>query len=108
MNVLGTWKTVTFTGTTSAEVDLGRDFARVLVLIPTIADSTTTIHVAIASGGTFFPMYKHKPEDDGDTEQMTTARTNTKAIMFDCGAQFIKIVCGSTQTAETFYVRGLD
>jgi len=77
-------------------------------LIPTIADSTTTIHVAKESGGTFFPMHKHKFEDDGDSEEQTTARTRSKAIVFTCGAQFIKIACGSTQTAETFYVRGLD
>ena len=108
MEVMGAWKTVTFTGTVSAEVDLGRDFARVLMLIPTITSSDTTITIAKESGGDFYPMYRLDGDSAVSLEGINSKNTTTMAIIYPCGAQFIKILCSDSQTAETFYVRGLD
>ena len=110
MNVMGPWKTVTLTATTvSAEIDLGRDWARVLVLVPDLGDSAdVTITIAKESGGTFYPLYRFDGDTAATLEGITTGDQVAKAIIFLCGAQFIKVLCSASQTSETFYVRGMD
>ena len=110
MNVMGPWKTATMTASTvTAEIDLGRDWARVLVLIPTLgASSDTTITIAKESGGDFYPMYRLDGDSATSLEGINSKDTTTMAIIYPCGAQFIKILCSDSQTSETFYVRGLD
>lgn len=94
----------------SAEVDLGANFEFLTVLVPTITSSTVTVHVSDKSGGTFYPIYKHKQEAVADTAQVTTAETTSKSITFRIGGvQFIKIACGTGQgTDRTFLVRGFN
>lgn len=108
----GPWKTVTIAkdAKLSAEVDLTADFSKVLVLIPALDDTEVTIHVAKVSGGSFFPMYKMDADLTGDFPHATTTLTTTKAIIFDCGAHYIKISLNDDQSggARTFYVRGLN
>lgn len=108
--VMGAWQTTTLTSTTlSDEVDLGRDYARVLVLVPDLGDSAdVTITMAKESGGTFYPMYRLDADSAVSLEGITTADQIAKAILFPCGVQYIKILCSASQTSETFYVRGLD
>lgn len=110
--IYGQWKSAVITIATdddlTPEVDLGKDFSYVLVLIPTITSSTVTIHVAKGSGGTFFPVYAFDADATGDFAHATTAATTLHAVVFFIGgAQYIKIATGSAQGAdETFYVRG--
>lgn len=95
----------------SAEVDLGSEFDKLAVLVPTITSSTITVHVAKSSGGTYYPIYKQKQEAVADTAQVTTAETTSKAITFQiCGVRYIKISTGSAQTTtdKTFYVQGYN
>lgn len=107
---MGEWKTATLTATTvSAEIDLGRDFARVLILVPDLGDSAdVTITIAKESGGTFYPMYRLDADTATSLEGITAADQTAKAIILPCGAQLIKILCSASQTSETFYVRGMD
>jgi len=108
----GRWitATVAITETVSGEVDLGEVFRKVLVLVPTLDNATVTVHVAKESGGTFFPIYALDDDATGDFPHATTALTTAKAVIFECGAQHIKIVCGAAQNggARTFYARGLN
>ena len=110
MGIMGEWKTTTLTATTvSAEIDLGRDFARVLVLVPALGDSAdVTITMAKESGGTFYPMYRLDADSAVSLEGITSQDQTAKAIIFPCGLQFIKILCSASQTSETFHIRGLD
>ena len=109
----GPWETVLIDidvdDTLSAEVDLGANYEFLTVLIPTITSSTITVHVAMASGGTFFPLYAFDADGTGDFAHATSAATTTHAVVFRIGGvQYIKIKAGSTQTTadKTFYVRG--
>ena len=110
MSKMGAWKTATLTATTvSAEIDLGRDFARVLVLVPDLGVSAdVTITLAKESGGTFYPLYRLDGDSAASLEGITSADQVAKAIIFPCGVQFIKILASASQTSETFYVRGMD
>lgn len=97
--------------TESEEVDLGKEYKKLLVLVPTITSSTVSVEVAKSSGGTYFPLYRLDDDATGDFADATTAATTTKAVIFNIGgAQFIKILCGSAQTTtdKTFYVKGID
>ncbi|KKK69186.1 hypothetical protein LCGC14_2936540, partial [marine sediment metagenome] len=97
--------------TLSAEVDLGGNYEFLTVLIPTITNSTVTITVAESSGGTFFPVYDLKAAATGDFAQITTAATTSHEVVFNIGGvQYIKVLCGSTQTTtdKTFRVRGFN
>jgi hypothetical protein len=107
------WLTATVTkgGTTSNEVDLGASFKELLVLIPTLDQATTTVHVAKESGGTYFPLYAFSQAATGDYAHATTAATTTHAIVFKIGgARFIKIVAGASQTTaeRVFYLKGTN
>ena len=108
--MLGAWQTATLTSSTvSAEVDLGKDFANVLVLVPDLgATADVTITIAKESGGTFYPMYRLDGDSATTLEGITASDQTAKAVILPCGAQFIKVLCSASQTSEVFYVRGLD
>lgn len=113
--IAGTWKTalidISVSTTLSAEVDLGDNYEFLTVLIPTITNSTVTVHIAEASGGTFFPVYALDDDATGDFTHATTQATTTHAVVFRIGGvQHIKISCGSAQTStdKTFRVRGFN
>ena len=105
----GVWKSDTISsGTSTAEIDLGNTFEKLLVLIPTITSATTTVHVSNASGGTFYPMHALDDDATGSFVHATSAATTTLGVVFNLGgAQYIKVVFGATQTAVTVTVRGI-
>ncbi len=97
--------------TLSPEVDLGADYEFLMVLIPTITSSTVTVHVAKASGDTYFPVYRLDDDSTGDHPQITTAVATAHALTFQIGGvQYIKIKCDTSQTStdKTFRVRGFN
>jgi hypothetical protein len=106
------WKSATIAsgGTVSGEVDLGGNYSRILVLIPTIDSATITPSVAMASGGTFFAMEALDADATGSFAHATTAGTGGEAVIFNIGgAQYVKLTAGAAQSsgAVTLYVRGI-
>ncbi len=97
--------------TKSEEVDLDGLYEFLTVIIPTLAGSyTTTVHIAMTSGGTYYPIYQLDIASAADFEQLTTGATTAHAVTFRIGgAQFIKVVSGTVLGADiTFYVRGFN
>lgn len=95
----------------SEEVDLEGAYEFLTVIIPTLAGSyTTTVHVAMTAGGTYYPLYMFDTAAVGDFAQITDGATTPKAITFRIGgAQYIKVVSGTSLSADiTFYVRGFN
>jgi len=102
MSVYGEWKaaTIASSGTSSAEVDLGRDYEWVQIIIPTIDSGNLSFTVAEKTGGTFQAL--------GSGSQVITAGTGAFTTVATIGGfQFIKVVSSVTQTAERLIrVRG--
>jgi len=100
--ITGEWKTLTILATAkkSAEVDLGRDYEYLNVVIPALVSGTLNLEVAQKTGGTF--------QDLGvtaTTGETTGGYSDTWVLG---GWQYIKIESSATQTAtdRVFYVRG--
>jgi len=91
-------------------VDLGGDFANVLVVIPTITSSTVGIAINKEPYIAEVPSLLYILDDDatGNFLSATTAATTAMSIKFEVGvARYIRIKCGANQAADrTFYVRG--
>ena len=103
MSLYGDWKAATITtalGTTSAAVDLGRDYDFLEIFIPTIQAGTIKIQVAEKVASTYYDL------GDGVT---TASGTHNYHDVFKLGGyQFIKVVCSTTQTTERLIrVRGM-
>ena len=101
MSMYGEWKAATITsGTTSAEVDLGRSYDFLEIQIPTLDTAATIkLQVAEATGGTFYDL------GDGVT---TAAGTHNYCDVFNLGGwQYIKVVASETQTSVAIRVRGM-
>ena len=102
MSIYGDWKVATISAgeTSSAEVDLGRDYDFLEIQIPTLISGTVKIQVAELTGGTFYDL------GDGIT---TASGTHNYHDVFKLGGyQFIKVVSSSTQTTERLIrVRGM-
>ena len=102
MSIYGEWKAATVASgqTSSAEVDLGRDYNYLEIQIPTLTSCTLKIQVAEKTGGTFYDL------GDGVT---TNAGTHNYADVFKLGGyQFIKVVSSVAQGAERLIrVRGM-
>jgi hypothetical protein len=99
MSLYGEWKAATIEedGTSSAEVDLGREYDYLLIQIPTLVSCTVKLQVAEKTGGTFY--------DLGD-DVTTTAGTHNYADIFPLyGYQFIKVVASETQTGSDKEIR---
>lgn len=97
--------------TLSDEVDLGRSYTHILVLIPTITAAQISVRVAKGSGGTYYPVYDFLDIDaDTDVLQATVSATTSKAIIFKIGcARYIKLYSSAEQVADRdFVVRGFD
>lgn len=103
MSLYGSWLPATITvalGTTSAEVDLGRDFDFLEVQIPTVESCTLKLQVAEKTGGTF--------QDLGPSVTTDTTTGAYNDVWKLGGYQFIKVVSSATQTAERLIrVRGM-
>jgi len=103
MSVYGSWKDATIAdeGTVSAEVDLGRDYEWIQIVIPLIDSANISFQVAELTGGTFQAL--------GSGSQVITAGTGAFTTVATIGGfQFIKVVSSATQStaAVTFRVRG--
>lgn len=99
MSVYGEWKAATIEadGTSSAEVDLGRDYDFLEIQIPTLISGTLKIQVAEKTSGDFYDL------GDGVT---TGAGTHNYADVFKLGGyQFIKVVSSATQTTSDRLIR---
>ena len=113
--IAGEWKTVLIDQSVdddlSSEVDLGANYEFLTVLIPTLDGShTTTVHIAKASGGTFYPIYQLDADGAGDFTQITIGVATSHALTFRIGGvQYIKVKVGTgVSTDKTFYVRGFN
>ncbi len=110
----GQWKTVTIAqtpATTSAEVDLGRQYERVIVVCPALTTSATVaIQGAMATGGTFQNIHTTDPATGNNKQVITAAFTsaNFTWVAPIGGIQFIELVLSAAQAAaKTFYVCGI-
>jgi len=94
----------------SEEVDLQGNFEFLTVIQPELdGEHTVTVHIAMTSGGTYYPCYQLDSDAAADLQQLTTGDATTRAIVaFRIGgAQFVKVAVGtSVSTDKTFYVRG--
>ena len=93
------WKAATIVAGTksSAEIDLGREYDFLGIIIPTLVSSTIKIQASETQGGTFYDL------GDGIT---TDAGTHNYADVFYLGGyQFIKVVASETQTATDRLIR---
>ena len=99
MSIYGEWKAATIDegGTSSDEVNLGRNFDYLLAQIPTLVSCTVKLQVAEEAGGTFYDL------GDGVT---TTAGEHGYADIFPLfGFQFIKVVASEAQTGSDKLIR---
>lgn len=102
--ISGTWKdaiiTIASNTTTSAAVDLGRDYAYLEIYIPTIDSGTVGFTVSETLAGTYYTL--------GSGNAIITAGAGGFITTVNLGGfQFIKVVTGVVQTANrTFRVRG--
>jgi hypothetical protein len=108
----GAWKTVTIaaSGTTSSEIDLGKEFEFVQVYNPAIDSATITVKPSRVNTDTAVQAYAFDDDATGDFVHTTTARTAAGMNIFRVMAQFVTVVLGAAQTggARTIYIRGID
>ena len=104
MSLYGEWENATITIATdddlTPEVDLGRDYEFLDIVIPTITSSDLSVYVAEKTAGT----YQHL----GLASNVFAAGTGAISTIFNLGGwQFIKIGTSAAQGANrTFRVRG--
>ncbi|KKN74192.1 hypothetical protein LCGC14_0392780 [marine sediment metagenome] len=94
------------------EVDLEGNYEFLTVIIPTLGQSSKLeAQIAMASEGTFYPVWHWDADAAGDFLGQTSSVTTTRAITFNIGgAQFVKVGVEGTNmsTDVTFYVRGFN
>lgn len=103
MSLYGSWVTgtIAINGTSTGEIDLGRDYDYIEVRIPTLVSGTLKVQSSNVTGGTF---------QDLGSSVTTSATTGAYNDVWKIGGwQFIKIVSSATQTvtARVFNVRGM-
>jgi len=102
MSVYGEWKaaTIALNETSSAEIDLGRDYDFLEVQIPAIDSASLKVQVAEKTSGTF--------RDLGNSVTTSSGTHNYHDVWGIGGWQFIKVVASATQTgARLIRVRGM-
>ncbi len=101
MSLYGEWLAATITaGTSSDEVDLGRDYDFLEIQIPTMTSGTIKLKVAEKTGGTF--------RDLGDSITTGVGTHNYHDTFKLGGYQFIKVVSSVTQSGTiSIRVRGM-
>lgn len=95
----------------SEEVDLHGQFEFLTVIQPELDGAhTTTVHVAMTPGGTYYPVYQLDNDTNADFPQITTGLATARSLVFRIGCvQFVKIAVGtSVSTDKTFYVLGFN
>ena len=103
MSLYGSWTsgTIAINGTSTGEIDLGRDYDFIEVRIPALISGTLKVQTSNATGGTF---------QDLGASVTTAATTGAYNDVWKLGGyQFIMIVSSATQTttARVFAVRGM-
>lgn len=102
MSVYGTWlpATIAAEATSSAVVDLGRDYDYLSIEIPEMDSCKLYLEVAERTGGTYYDLGK---------ETTTDTETFDRADVWRLGGwQFVKVVASATQTAERLIrIRGM-
>ncbi|GAG03084.1 unnamed protein product [marine sediment metagenome] len=103
MSLYGEWLAATIGNgdTSSDEVDLGRDYDFLEVIIPTITTGTLKCQTAEKTGGDYL--------DLGNTANTTASGTHNYHDVWELGGwQFIKIVASAAQGGERLIrVRGM-
>jgi len=95
----------------SEEVDLKGSFEFLTVIQPTLDGAhTVTVHIAMSSDGTYYPVYQLDDDAAADFQQITTGLATARSLVFRIGgAQFVKVAVGTGVTTDkTFYVRGFN
>ncbi|MBM3120292.1 MAG: hypothetical protein FJ006_12255 [Chloroflexi bacterium] len=111
--IQGEWKncviTVGTSATLSAEVNLGRAYDTLLVVIPTITAASVSVRVAEKTGGTFQDLYITSTNDGDDKQPITTSGTGGITWVVPLGGfQFIKLLSSQNQASNrTFRVCGV-
>ena len=102
MSIYGSWKNALISSgqTASAEVDIGRDYDFLEIVIPAITQAQIYLQVAEKTGGTFQEL------GDGSARSESTGGSFTTVFKL-LGFQYIKVVSTVSQGADrTFRVRG--
>ena len=102
MSIFGEWKAATIDNgdTSSDEVDLGRDFESLQIIIPTITSANISFQVAEKTGRTFQALGSGSQVIAAGAGDITTVATIG-------GFQFIKVISSAAQGAERLIrVRG--
>jgi len=99
MSLYGEWKaaTIPLDGTSSAEVNLGRDYDYLEIQIPTLVSCTIKLQVAEKTGGTF--------RDFGDGVTTDPGTHDYHDVFYLGGWQFIKVVSSVAQTGSDKLIR---
>jgi hypothetical protein len=102
----GTWADCIIANgeTTSAAVDVGRNYRYLQVVLPELTSGSLSLHVSEAIDGTYQEL---KPNGESAVYGPTTGQHNDTWWLL--GWQFVKIVSSAAQGAErTFRVRGTN
>jgi len=92
--------------TTSAVADLGQEYEKIVVYVPTLTGATVTVQVSF-DNSTFGTLYIVDPAA-GTTAAVTLAETRMTVVAIG-GMRYVKFVANSAQSgsAATVYVRGV-
>lgn len=102
--ILGKWRTalidIDVDNKVSAEVDLGRQYERLLVVVPTrTVSSAVSFEVAEKTGGTWQNVYVTDPADGGDNKVISAGGTGVFTWVVPLGGfQFVKVKLSTSQT----------
>lgn len=110
--ICGEWVTCTIaSGKTSTECNLGRVYEKVMVYLPSLAQSgtnTVTVQGAKYSGDTAKDIYTYIPSTGAVVVMQAENTAGDVMVVFPIGGfQFITFVCGENQTSETIYCCGV-
>lgn len=101
--IVGDWKaaTIASAGTSSAAVDLGREYETLLVYLPTITSATIKIQGAERLASTYADIYVTDPADGHDTQVISSAGEGAVMWVVPIGGfRYIKVVSSAAQGAE--------
>ena len=110
MSMYGTFKdcVIAISGQLSAEVDLGRQYDEMLIVMPTITQAAISVQVAEKSGDTAQSLYVTDPASGNNKQIISSLTTGALTWIVPIGgARYIKLYSSVTQAAEeTFRVCG--
>ena len=108
--IFSDWKAATIAngGTSSAAVDLGKEFEFMVIELPALTSATIKPQISETLGGTYYDVYGTPPASGAAVKVITAATTGEYCWIVPLGcARFIKIVAGTAQAAERLIrVRG--